>query len=204
MESYSIEKDLWEKDYKNIACIDEVGRGCLYGDVVAAAVILPPYTYIEGVKDSKKLSENKRRILYDTIYKKAIAIGIGRISSQIIDDINIKQATKRAMILAVENLKNSNGQIVTPDYLLVDAEHLHTTYPQESFVRGEDLVHGIAAASIIAKVYRDDLCRDWSLNDRNYALDKNKGYGTKEHREAIQKYGPTNNHRLSFLKKILK
>ncbi|SDY91942.1 ribonuclease HII [Tindallia californiensis] len=204
MESYSIENKLWEKNYKNIACIDEVGRGCLYGDVVAAAVILPPYTYIEGVKDSKKISENKRRFFYDIIYKKAIAIGIGRISSRVIDDINIKQATKRAMILAVENLENSRGQKITPDYLLIDAETLHTAYPQESFVRGEDLVHGIAAASIVAKVHRDTLCKEWSLKDGRYALDKNKGYGTKEHREAILKYGPTDNHRFSFLKKILK
>ncbi len=203
MEHLPIEKQLWEKGYQRIACCDEVGRGCLYGDVVAAAVILPPYLHIEGVKDSKKISEKKRQKFYDLIMDQALAVGIGTINAAEIDQINIKQAARKAMKIAVSKLKTKEGAILQPDYLLIDAESLDLPYPQEALIRGEDQSHGIAAASIIAKVYRDRLCQQWHEENSMYGLDRHKGYGTKQHREAIIMYGPAVRHRRSFLKKIL-
>ncbi len=203
MEHLPIEKQLWEKGYQRIACCDEVGRGCLYGDVVAAAVILPPYLHIEGVKDSKKISKKKRQKFHDLIMDQALAVGIGAINAAEIDQINIKQAARKAMKIAVSKLKTKEGAILQPDYLLIDAESLDLPYPQEALIRGEDQSHGIAAASIIAKVYRDRLCQQWHEENSMYGLDRHKGYGTKQHREAIIMYGPAVRHRRSFLKKIL-
>lgn len=203
MEQLKIEKQLWDNGYQKIACCDEVGRGCLFGDVVAAAVILPPYLYIEGVKDSKKLSMKKRELLYDLIQSQALAIGIGTVEASEIDEINIKQATRKAMKMAVLNLKTKEGTRIQPEHMLIDAESLDLPYSQESLLRGEDKSHGIAAASIVAKVYRDRRCQQWNEEYPLYGLDKHKGYGTKQHREAILKYGPSEGHRKSFLKKIL-
>ncbi|RKD34414.1 ribonuclease HII [Thermohalobacter berrensis] len=198
-----IEKELWEKGYDYIACIDEVGRGCLAGDVVACALIMPKELVIEDVKDSKKLTPRKREKLYDIILDKAIGVGIGRVDSKTIDEINIKKSTLLAMKRAVENLKDKEGNKIKPDFLLIDAEKIDMNIPQMSVIKGDSKCHGIAAASIIAKVFRDRLCYDWSKKYEGYDLENNKGYGTKKHREALKKLGPSAIHRKSFLKKIL-
>ena len=194
-----------EEGYSKIACIDEVGRGCLAGDVVSAAVIMPIDSVIEGIKDSKKLSEKKRELLYERIKEEALAIGIGRVSSKKIDEINIRQATLLAMKIAVTNMKDKNGNIIRPDFILIDAESLDLGIPEKSLIKGDETCYGISAASIVAKVYRDNLCKvEWEKEYPVYNFKQHKGYGTKEHRENILKYGPCKIHRQSFLKKIIK
>lgn len=203
MNTFIYEEKLWKNGIKHIACCDEVGRGCLFGPVVAAAVILKPYHYIDGVKDSKKLSEKKREVFYSQIIESAEAVGIGIVSVETIEQINIKNASRMAMKIAIENLVNRDGIGMIPEALLIDAEKVDLSTQQEAVVRGEDYVHGIAAASIIAKVTRDRMCLEWHQRFPHYGLDKHKGYGTKSHREAILEYGPTPMHRMSFLRKIL-
>lgn len=198
-----IEKELWNKGYEYIACIDEVGRGCLAGDVVACAIIMPRDLLIEGVNDSKKVAPKKREKLYDIIIENSIAIGIGSINSKKIDEINIKNSTKLAMKEAVAALKDKNGNKINPDFVLIDAEKIDIDIPQMGIIKGDEKCHGIAAASIIAKVYRDRKCQDWAKTYDGYKLEKNKGYGTKEHREALKKLGASPIHRKTFLKKIL-
>lgn len=198
-----IENGILDLGYEYIACIDEVGRGCLAGDVVACAIIMPKGLMIEGIKDSKKLSEKKREFLYNQILSQSIAYGIGRVNSQEIDRINIKQATRVAMRKAVENLKDKDGNKIMPDYLLIDAEKVDLEIDQQGLIKGDDRCHGIACASIIAKVFRDRLCLVWDEEYPGYNLKKHKGYGTKEHREALYSLGPSSIHRQSFLKKIL-
>jgi ribonuclease HII len=198
-----IESQLHKRGYNYIACIDEVGRGCLAGDVMACAIIMPKDCLIPGVKDSKKLSPKKREELYSIILGKSIAVGIGKVEAKIIDEINIKEATRLAMKEAVLNLKDKNGQGILPDYVLIDAESIAMDIPQESIIKGDEKSHGIQCASIIAKVYRDNLCKDWDKEYPGYKIYKNKGYGTLEHREAIKKLGPSTIHRKTFLKNIL-
>lgn len=198
-----IETELWDKGYKYLACIDEVGRGCLAGSVVTCAIIMPPSVLIEGVNDSKKLTPKKRDILFDIIKEKAVAIGIGEINYEIIDEINIKNATKLAMKQAVENLKDKEGNKIIPDYLLIDAEKLDLPIPQLNIIKGDAKCHGIAAASIIAKVTRDRQMDELDKIYPEYKFFKNKGYGTKDHVEALLEFGPTDIHRKTFLKKIL-
>ena len=198
-----IENEIYEKGFKYIACIDEVGRGCLAGSVVACAVIMPKGVLIEGVNDSKKLSAKKRDKLFDEIIEKSIAIGIGEIDCKIIDEVNIKNATKMAMLQAVSNLKTKDGQAIEPDYLLIDAEKLNTSIPQSNIIKGDEKCHGIASASIIAKVTRDRAMDELDKLYPEYNFKKNKGYGTKAHTDALIKNGATSIHRLSFLKKIL-
>lgn len=191
------EKELWEQGWQNIAGIDEVGRGCLFGDVVAAAVVLPQGLVLEGVDDSKKLSAKKREALYDIIMEQALAVGIGCVDSLTVDRINIKQAARLAMKQALEQLQ------VEPDYLLVDAEKVDSSLPQLAVIHGDALSQSIAAASIIAKVTRDRMCLHWDTQYPEYGLAIHKGYATKQHREALEAYGPTPLHRRSFLRKIL-
>lgn len=198
-----IEREIWNKGYKYIACIDEVGRGCLAGDVVACALILPSELLIEGVKDSKKLTPKKRESLDEVIREKAIALGIGRMDANSIDNMNIKQCTLIAMKKAIENLQDNWGNKVVPDYVLIDAEKIDTEVPQESIIKGDEKCHGIAAASIVAKVYRDRMCCEWAIEYPEYGFEKHKGYGTKAHRDAIKTYGPCLIHRKSFLTKII-
>lgn len=198
-----LEEDIYMLGYDNIACIDEVGRGCLAGDVVACAVIMPRALKIEGVNDSKKLSEKNRNLLYKIILDESIAIGIGRISSDIIDKINIKESTKLAMGKAVENLKDKEGNSIDADFLLIDAEKINSNIASKSIIKGDQKSHGIACASIVAKVYRDSLCSDWDKLYPGYNLKKHKGYGTKEHIKYILEIGPSPIHRTSFLNKIL-
>lgn len=199
-----IENQIRDSGYKHIACIDEVGRGCLAGDVLACAIIMPKGLRINGVVDSKKISEKKREVLYDEILSNAIAIGIGRVSPNLIDEINIKASTRLAMKKAVENIKDKKGKKIKSDFLLIDAESVDLDIPQESIIKGDDKSHGIACASIIAKVYRDRLCFEWDKDYPGYNLKQHKGYGTKEHRSNIKELGPSPIHRITFLKNILK
>lgn len=203
MESIEFDKELL-KTGKYIAGIDEVGRGCLFGDVVSACVIMPLNDPIEGIKDSKKISEKKREIYYNLILDKAIAIGIGQVCSKDIDEINIRQATRMAMKEAILNLKNYNRSPMIADLYLIDAETVDLDINQKSIIHGDNISYSIACASIIAKVFRDKLCLEWDKKYPQYGLAKNKGYGTKSHREAILKYGASNLHRQSFLRKIIK
>jgi ribonuclease HII len=191
------EQDLWGQGYVRIAGIDEVGRGCLFGDVVAAAVILPEGLVIEGINDSKKLSEKRREELYEVIMEEAVAIGIGYADAETIDRINIKQASRLAMKRALELLETE------PDFLLVDAEKVDSPLPQLAVIHGDALSQSIAAASIIAKVTRDRMCKHWDLEFPLYGIAVHKGYATKQHREALEAYGPSPMHRRSFLGKIL-
>lgn len=198
-----IEQELWAKGFNNIACIDEVGRGCLAGSVVACAVIMPKGLLIEGVNDSKKLTPKKRDKLFDIIKEAAVAIGIGEISCTIIDEVNIKNATKLAMKQAIENLKDKDGNKYIPDHLLIDAEKLDLPIPQLNIIKGDEKCHGIAAASIIAKVTRDRQMEELDKKYPEYKFAKNKGYGTKDHVKSLLQYGPIDIHRNTFLKKIL-
>ena len=200
---FKIENEIYDKGYKYIACIDEVGRGCLAGDVVACAVIMPKGLMIEGVRDSKKLTPKKRDKLYDIIIENAVGIGIGSVDCKTIDKINIKRSTHLAMKQAITNIKDKEGKIIKADFLLIDAERLDLDIPQKNVIKGDEICHGIAAASIIAKVYRDRLCNDWAKQYDGYGLERNKGYGTKEHRQALIEKGVTPIHRISFLKNIL-
>ncbi|SHI04928.1 ribonuclease HII [Sporanaerobacter acetigenes] len=200
---FEIENEFWSKGYNYIACIDEVGRGSLAGDVLACAIIMSKDAFIQGVKDSKKLSPKKREKLYDEILEFTYAVGIGRVDPNTIDQINIKESTRLAMKKAVLNLKDKNGNTVIPDYILIDAEEVYLDIPQTSIIKGDEKCFGISCVSIIAKVYRDRLCNIWGKEYEGYFIEKNKGYGTKEHREAIKKLGPSPIHRLTFLKNII-
>ncbi|MBE6082474.1 ribonuclease HII [Acidilutibacter cellobiosedens] len=198
------EEELTNKGFKNIACIDEVGRGCLAGDVIACAIIMPKEgPLIEGIRDSKKLSAKKREELYPKILDRAVAVGIGRADCHVIDEINIKQATRLAMKQAVLNLKGKDDRTVIPDYILIDAENIDLPIDQKGIIKGDDKCYGIACASIVAKVYRDMECLKWDKEYKGYNIAQNKGYGTKEHREAIKKIGPSPIHRMTFLKNII-
>lgn len=191
------ERDLWSRGFQSVAGIDEVGRGCLFGDVVAAAVILPPGLVLEDVNDSKKLSEKKRNELYDLIMKEASAVSVGRVDCVEIDRINIKQAARLAMKNALEGLN------ATPDYLLIDAEKVDSLLPQLSIIHGDAVSQSIAAASIIAKVTRDRNCEEWDRQYPGYGIALHKGYATKLHREKLKEMGPSLLHRKTFLTKVL-
>ena len=186
------EKELNKKGLTLIAGVDEVGRGPLIGPVVAAAVILPKNYHLDGLTNSKKLSEKKREYFYDIIKKDAIAIGIGVVSEKVIDEINIYEATKVAMKEAIDSLK------VKPEHILIDAMPLELNIPTTSIIKGDLLSITISAASVIAKVTRDHMLYDIDKEYPMYDLKNNKGYGTKKHIEAIKKYGITKYHRLSY------
>ena len=193
------EKKGYENGYKYIAGIDEAGRGPLAGPVVAAAVILPEGCLIEGVNDSKKLSEKKREKLYDDIVQNATAWGVGIVDNNVIDEINILNSTRRAMHMAIEELK------VKPDYILIDAEKKVDTngIPYLPIIKGDALSISIGAASIIAKVTRDRMMREYDKIFPMYGFEKHKGYGTKAHVEAIKENGLCMIHRKSFCKKFV-
>ncbi|MGZ9584657.1 ribonuclease HII [Paenibacillus marinisediminis] len=186
----------WDQGYEFIAGIDEVGRGCLFGDVVAAAVIMPKNVILDGVNDSKKLTEKKRELLYEQIINEALAWSVARVDAATIDRINIKQAARMAMKMAVE------GLTISPEVLLVDAERIDLPLPQEALVKGDARSQSIAAASILAKVTRDRLCAgEWEEMYPGYGIAVHKGYGTKAHYAKLDEHGATNMHRRSFLKK---
>lgn len=192
IDNYQYERELNKKGITLIAGVDEVGRGPLIGPVVAAAVILPQNFKLDGLTDSKKLSEKKREQFYEIIKKEAIAIGIGIISEKRIDEINIYEATKEAMKQAIDNLTTK------PEHILIDAMPLDLEIPTTSIIKGDLLSITISAASVIAKVTRDYMLYDIDKEFPMYDLKNNKGYGTKKHLEAIKEYGITKYHRLSY------
>lgn len=190
---YNYENRLKLEGYSLIAGIDEAGRGSLSGPVVAAAVILPCRLFIPYIKDSKKLSSQKRTELYCSILNKAKDVGIGVVEAKIIDRINIAQASFLAMKEAILDLKE------VPDYVLVDGFKIpQLNISQIPLIKGEDKSISIAAASIIAKVYRDNIMIQYDQKYPQYLFKKNKGYGTEEHLKALLKYGPSEIHRKSY------
>lgn len=195
---HSFENEARAKGFVLIAGLDEAGRGPLMGPVVASAVILPENCVIEGLDDSKKLSEQKREALYEIIQEKAVAIGVGMADPVEIDEINILNATKRSMIRAIEDL----GEC--PDYLLIDAVELADIDTEQlALIKGDARSLSIAAASVIAKVTRDRIVAEMDQTYPGYGFAQHKGYGTKAHYEAIESHGITPVHRRSFLKNIL-
>lgn len=191
------EREYLKLGYKYICGIDEVGRGCLFGPVTAAAVIMPlslenNKDIINGIEDSKKLTAKKREELSKKIIEKSISYSIYSISEKTIDEINILNATKSAMINAVKNLK------IKPDILFIDALKIDINIKQISIIKGDLKSYSIGCASILAKVCRDEIMNNLPEEYQKYKISKNKGYGTKEHLEAIKKYGPSNMHRFSF------
>lgn len=196
MDKLLYEKELHGAGYEYVCGVDEVGRGPLAGPVVCAAVIMPTDDIIEGIDDSKKLSAKKRKMLSEHILKKAVAYAICRIEPEIIDEINILEATKLCMKNAVESLK------IKPDFVLTDGNMtLDISLPQKSIVKGDSLSYSIGAASIVAKVYRDALMDEYDREYPAYAFAKNKGYGTAVHIKAIKEAGICPVHRKSFTKK---
>jgi ribonuclease HII len=194
---WEIENRHFEQGIVTICGVDEAGRGPLAGPVCAAAVILPPNLEIPGLTDSKKLSDKRRRELYPVIMEQAIAYGIGLASHEEIDEINILQATFLAMERAIAQLK------VRPDLALIDGNRQKDFgFPVETVVKGDSLSASIAAASILAKVTRDDLMVSMAQQYPGYGFEVHKGYGTKAHYEALQKLGPSPIHRMTFLKKL--
>ncbi|MEA5072746.1 MAG: ribonuclease HII [Eubacterium aggregans] len=192
-EMLEIERQLRQKGYHAICGLDEVGRGPLAGPVVCAAVIMPPESQLLYVDDSKKLSAKKREILAEQIREEALAWSIGIKSPETIDAINILQATKSAMGDAVEALT------IVPDLLLIDALEIPSAIPVESVIHGDARCYSIAAASILAKVYRDELMCGYDDVYPEYGFARNMGYGTAEHIAALKAYGPTSIHRQSFI-----
>ena len=195
-----MEKELYQKGFQTIAGIDEAGRGPLAGPVVVAGVIMPKDSMIEGVNDSKKVSEKKREKLYDLILEEAISYSVAVIGQDCIDDINILNATKQGVSTVVEELD------VRPDLILVDAlTHIDTKgIPYDSIIKGDAKCYCIAAASILAKVTRDRIMRQWAEVYPVYGFEKHKGYGTAVHIAAIKEYGLCPLHRRSFVKNIVK
>ena len=186
-----------ESGYKNICGVDEAGRGPLAGPVCAAAVILPEGKIIEGVNDSKKLTEKKREELFDVIKEEAVAYSVGWASVEEVEEINILNAAMLAMKRAVEGLS------VKADFAYIDGNKIpNVEIPCEAVVKGDAKSMSIAAASILAKVSRDRLMQELAKDYPEYGFEKHKGYGTKAHNEAILKYGVTPIHRMSFLKKL--
>lgn len=187
------EKALYKNGVKLIAGVDEVGRGPLVGPVVAAAVILPINYHLDGLNDSKKLTEKKRERFYDILMQEAIAIGIGEASAKEIDEINIYQASKLAMMRALKNLK------IKPEHVLVDAMPLkEIDIPSTSIIHGDALSLSIAAASVIAKVTRDRMMIELDKKYPEYGFAQHKGYPTKKHLEVLQKYGVLDNYRFTY------
>lgn len=208
-ELQKIEKSLYEQGIKSICGIDEAGRGPLAGPVVVASVIMPKDSMIEGVNDSKKVSEKKREIIYEQIIQEAIAYGVGIIDQQEIDKVNILNATKeglRTCIKEIENnLKEKKSEFNKPDIILVDALTKIDTdgISYRSIIKGDAKSYSIAVASIIAKVTRDRIMRQWDEVYPQYGFVKNKGYGTSFHIAAIKEYGPCQLHRRTFIKNFI-
>ena len=194
-----IEKDLYSKGFKNICGIDEAGRGPLAGPVVVAGVIMPQDSMIEGINDSKKVTEKRREKLYDVIKEEAISYSIAVIDHHVIDDINILNATKQGVTEVVDGLD------VKPDLIIVDAlTHINTRgIPYEPIIKGDAKCYNIAAASILAKVTRDRIMRQWDEIYPQYGFINHKGYGTAKHIEAIKEFGLCPIHRKSFTKNFI-
>ena len=206
-----VEEELYEKqNLKAIAGIDEAGRGPLAGPVVVACVIMPRNSMIEGINDSKKIAEKKREKLYELITEEAISYGVGIVGQKEIDEINILQATKKGLTLAIKEMeeklrKNPKSGIIKPDVILVDALTKINTdgIPYKSIIHGDAISYSIACASIIAKVTRDRIMRQWDEVYPQYGFAKHKGYGTAAHIAAIKKYGLCPLHRITFTKNFM-
>lgn len=204
-----IEEELYANGTTSIAGIDEAGRGPLAGPVVVACVVMPRDSMIEGVNDSKKVSEKKREKLYEEIIKEAIGYGVGIISQEEIDRINILNATKEGLTTAIKemekDLKEKKRNFDKPEIILVDAlTKIDTDHiPYKSIIKGDAKSYSIAAASIIAKVTRDRIMRQWAEVYPMYGFEKHKGYGTSAHISAIKEYGLCPLHRKSFVKNIV-
>lgn len=193
------ENEAYERGYKSVCGVDEAGRGPLAGPVCAAAVVLPKGLIIDGVNDSKKLTEKKREALFDTITEQALDWSVAFATVEEIEEINILNAAMLAMKRAIEGLKNP------VDFAIIDGNKKpDLNIDCEAVVKGDAKSMSVAAASILAKVSRDRILRQYALDYPQYGFDKHKGYGTKVHVEALKKYGPCEVHRPSFLKKILK
>lgn len=193
------EQDLYNQGCNYICGIDEAGRGPLAGPVVVAAVIMPKDSFIEGINDSKKVSEKKREVLYDEIISSCISYGVGIIDHEKIDEINILEATRLGVKESIEQLSQK------PDIILVDALTKIDTHgiPYKSIIKGDAKEYSIACASIIAKVTRDRIMRQWDEVYPIYGFAKHKGYGTEEHRKIIKENGPCIIHRKTFIKNIV-
>ena len=194
MDKLIYERKHLEDGKRYIAGVDEVGRGPLAGPVVCASVIMPLDDIIEGIDDSKKISEKKREMLFKVIKEKAIAYSICEISQEEIDQINILNAVKKCMTMAVETLS------VKPDITLVDGVDTNLNLNAEYIVKGDSKSYTIGCASILAKVYRDNLMKEYAKEFPEYAFEKHKGYGTKVHIEKIKEIGPCKLHRRTFIK----
>lgn len=208
-EIQKIERGLYEKGVNSICGIDEAGRGPLAGPVVVASVIMPKDSMIEGVNDSKKISEKKREVIYEKIIEEAIAYGVGIIDQKEIDKINILNATKEGLTLGIKNLekdlKEKQRGFEKPDIILVDALTKINTdgIAYQSIIKGDAKSYSIAAASIIAKVTRDRIMRQWDEVYPMYGFEKHKGYGTSAHIAAIKEYGICPLHRKTFVKNFI-
>lgn len=190
---YEFEEKLYDEGFHFICGVDEAGRGPLAGPLVVAACILPPFLRIEGINDSKQLSAKKRKELYKVIVKNALAYKIVFVTEEDVDSLNIYQATKKGMLMAIAGLKHK------PDYALIDAMPLgELEIPHNSIIHGDARCASVAAASILAKVTRDEYMEKMDIKYPNYGFKKHKGYGTKAHMQALEKYGPCKIHRKSF------
>lgn len=195
--TWEFEEKAWQNGYSAVCGVDEAGRGPLAGPVCAAAVILPAGIVIDGLNDSKKLTEKKREALFDIITENAISWSVSLVDETVIDEINILQATYRAMQQAVEGLPRP------ADFVYVDGNRSEgLTLPHECVVSGDARIPSIAAASIIAKVTRDRLMRDFAVRYPAYGFEKHKGYGSRAHYAALLEHGPCPIHRRTFLKKF--
>ena len=193
-DNYMYERELREKGIKFIAGVDEVGRGPLVGPVVAACVVLPEKFNLDGLTDSKKLSEKKRDFFFEEIKRQALGIGVGIIDEKKIDEVNIYEATKLAMKMAIDEC---NKQIKI-EHILIDAMPLELDIPTTSIIKGDALSESIAAASVIAKVTRDRMMYELDKEYPEYGLAKHKGYPTKDHINNVKQYGLLDNYRFTF------
>ncbi len=192
MNNFEREKELRKKGYKKIAGVDEVGRGCIAGPVVACAIVMKPRSYIEGVTDSKLISDKRRRELKEEILKKALDVRLAFIEEDVIDEVNIYQATKLAMTNAIKALD------VEPDLVITDAMKLDIDIPVNDYIKGDMLYYSISCASIVAKVARDDYMIALSKQYPEYDLASNKGYPTKKHKQALLNNGILPIHRKTY------
>jgi ribonuclease HII len=188
----TLEQELRARGFRYVAGADEVGRGSLFGAVVAGAVILAPGVAIRGLNDSKQIEPERREILAERIRERALAWAVAAVDAATIDRINIYQASRLAMKTAIQQLNPA------ADFLLVDAVPLDISLPQQPLIQGDERCHAIAAASIVAKVYRDQMMREWDKFYPEYGLRNHKGYQSPEHMAAIKAHGPTPLHRFSF------
>ncbi len=193
------EQNLYNEGYKLICGIDEAGRGPLAGPVVVGAVVMKPESKIEWVNDSKKVTEKRRDILYDKITEEAIAWGVGIVSEKEIDEINILNATKKGLHIAIGEVIEKLGK--KPEIIITDALKEIDTFgiPYQSIIKGDATCYSISCASIIAKVTRDRIMKEWDEVYPQYGFNSHKGYGTAKHIEAIKKYGPSPIHRKTFI-----